>query len=204
MEGFLEQIATHMGLSSQVSVDAEPGPGGEPQRPGPTLGPHHNDSLPKRSVDLVRRRDNDEVSLLASDECILDPPQAGQDLLQVCFNPVPGVATKWSLHEVITSYVSKYFSNKTDKEAISAQILEDHGMPVINNFVVPQINETILMAPKVQRAKNVLEGDKHVAHVQQMLMSASYPLLKLWSKIISQEEDFEFEAEELLKDNQQS
>ena len=36
MEGFLEQIATHMGLSSQVSVDAEPGPGGEPQRPGPT------------------------------------------------------------------------------------------------------------------------------------------------------------------------
>ena len=37
-----------------------------------------------------------------------------------------------------------------------------------------------------------------------MLMSASYPLLKLWSKIISQEEDFEFEAEELLKDIQQS
>ena len=60
------------------------------------------------------------------------------------------------------------------------------------------------MAPKVQSAKNVLEGDKHVANVQQMLMSASYPLLKLWSKIISQEEDFEFEAEELLKDIQQS
>ena len=37
MEDFLEQIATHMGLSSQVSADAEPRPGGEPQRPGPTL-----------------------------------------------------------------------------------------------------------------------------------------------------------------------
>ena len=37
-----------------------------------------------------------------------------------------------------------------------------------------------------------------------MLMSAPYPLLKLWSKIISQEEDFEFEAEELLKYIQQS
>ena len=37
-----------------------------------------------------------------------------------------------------------------------------------------------------------------------MLMSVSYPLPKLWSKIISQEEDFEFEAEELLKDIQQS
>ena len=31
-------------------------------------------------------------------------------------------------------------------------------------------------------------------------MSASYPLPKLWSKIISQKEDFEFSAEELLKD----
>ena len=60
------------------------------------------------------------------------------------------------------------------------------------------------MAPKVQTAKNVLEGDKHVANVQQMLMSASYPLLQLWNKIISQEEDFEFEAEELLKCIQQS
>ena len=60
------------------------------------------------------------------------------------------------------------------------------------------------MAPKVQSAKNVLEGDRHVANVQQMLMSTSYPLLKLWSKIILQEEDFEFEAEELLKDIQQS
>ena len=60
------------------------------------------------------------------------------------------------------------------------------------------------MAPKVQSAKNIQEGDKHVAIVQQVLMSASYPLLKLWNKIISQEEDFEFEAEELLKDIQQS
>ena len=60
------------------------------------------------------------------------------------------------------------------------------------------------MAPKVQSAKNVPESDKHVANVQQMLMSASYPLLKLWSKIISQEEDFDFETEELLKDIQQN
>ena len=128
----------------------------------------------------------------------------GHDLSQVCFNPVPDVTPKWSPHEVIASYVSKYFGSKTDKEAISAQILEDHGAPDINNYVVSQINQTTLMAPKVQSAKHVLEGDKHVANVQQMLMSASYPLLELSSKIISQEEDFEFKAEELLKDNQQS
>ena len=204
MESFLEQIDTHMGLSNQVSVDAQPGPGGERQRPVPTSGPHHNGALPKRSMDLGRMRDDDEVSLLTSDEGILDPPQMGHDLPQVCFNPVPEVTPKWSPHEVIASYVSKYFGSKTDKGAISAQILEGHGAPYINNFVVPQLNQAILMAPKVQSAKNVLESDKHVANVQQMLMSASYPLLKFWSKIILQEEDFEFEAEELLKDIQQS
>ena len=94
IEGFSEQIATHMGLSSQVSVDAEPAPGSEPLRPGPTLGPHHNGALPKRSVDLGRRRGNNEVSLLASNKGVPNPPQAEQDLSQVCFNPVPDVATK--------------------------------------------------------------------------------------------------------------
>ena len=127
MEGFLEQIATHMRLSSQVSIDAEPGPGDDPQRPGPTLGPHHNGALPKRSVDLGRRRDDDEVSLLASGEGIPDPPQVGQDLSQVCFSPVPGVTTKWSPHEVITSYVSKYFGVKPIKKPFqlrSSRIME--------------------------------------------------------------------------------
>ena len=116
---------------------------------------------------------------------------------------MPEVTPKWSLHQIIASYVTKYFSSKADKEATSAQILEDHGAPDIDNFVVLQINQTILMASKVQRAKNVPGGDNHAANVQQMLMSASYPPLKLWSKIISQE-DSEFEAEELLKDIQQS
>ena len=104
IEGFSEQIATHMGLNSQ---DTDPGPGAKPQRPGPALGPHHNGALPKRSVDHSRRRDDDEVLLLASDEGILDPQLPEQDLSQVCFNPTPDVATKWSPHQVITSYVSK-------------------------------------------------------------------------------------------------
>ena len=63
MEGFLEQIGTNMGLFNHVPLDAQPGPGGEPQRPGPKLGPHHNGALPKRSVDHGRRRDNDKVPL---------------------------------------------------------------------------------------------------------------------------------------------
>ena len=99
-----------------------------------------------------RRREDDEVSLLASNEGIPDPPQAEQDLSQVCFNPVANVTLKWSPHEVIASCVSKYFGSK---DAMSAQILEDHGAPYINSVVVPQIDQTILMAPKVQRAENV-------------------------------------------------
>ena len=93
---------------------------------------------------------------MASDEGIPDPPQVGHDLSQACFNPVPDVAPKWSPHEVIASYAIKYFGSKTDNEAISVQILEDHGAPDINNSVVSQINQTILMARKVQSAKNVL------------------------------------------------
>ena len=92
-----------MGLNSQ---DTEPGPGAESQRPGPALGPHHNGALLKRSIDHSRRREDDEVSLLTSDEGIPDPQLPEQDLSQVCVNPIPDVATKWSPHEVITSYVS--------------------------------------------------------------------------------------------------
>ena len=58
----------------------------------------------------------------------------------------------------------------------------------------------------VPKYNECLEGDKHVAKskVYQLLMSPCYPLLKLWSNIISQQEDWEFKAEELLKDMQQS
>ena len=109
LEGFLEQIATHMGLSNHVSLDAQPGPGSEPKRPGPTLGPHHNGALPNRRMDHGKRRDDDDVSLLVSNEGIPDPPKVKQGLSQVCLNPVPDVTPKWSLHEVIVSDVRKHF-----------------------------------------------------------------------------------------------
>ena len=83
-----------MGLLNHVSPDAQLGPGAEPQRLGPVLGSHHNGPLPNRSVDYGRRRDNDEISLLPSDEGIPDLPQVEQDLLKVCFDPVPDVTPK--------------------------------------------------------------------------------------------------------------
>ena len=74
MEGLSEQIATHFSLSCQVYLDVDPRPGGEPQRPGPKLGPYHNGALPKRNVDLGRRCDDGEVSLLTSNEGSPEPP----------------------------------------------------------------------------------------------------------------------------------
>ena len=74
MEGLSEQIAAHFGLSCQVYLEVDPRPGGEPQRPGSKLGPYHNGALPKRSVDLERRSDDGEVSLLTSNEGSLEPP----------------------------------------------------------------------------------------------------------------------------------
>ena len=61
-------------LSCQVYLDVDPRPGGEPQRPGPKLGPYHNGALPKRNVDLGRRCDDGEVSLLTSNEGSPEPP----------------------------------------------------------------------------------------------------------------------------------
>ena len=81
-----------MWLSSQVCLDVDPRPFGEPQKPGPKLGPHHNGALPKTSVDLGRRNDDDEVSVLKSNEGIPELPQVGRNLSQVCFSPV---TTKW-------------------------------------------------------------------------------------------------------------
>ena len=48
--------------------------GGEPQRPGPKLGPYHTGALRKRNVDLGRRCDDGEVSLLTSNEGSPEPP----------------------------------------------------------------------------------------------------------------------------------
>ena len=84
MEGLSEQIAAHFGLSCQVYLDVDPRPGGEPQRHGPKLGPYHNGALPKRRrIDLGRRSDDGEVSLLTSNEGSLEPP----DVFTKWFSP---------------------------------------------------------------------------------------------------------------------
>ena len=60
----------------------------------------------------------------------------------------------------------------------------------------------IINSDKVQANKNILEGDNRVGNIQEFILSASFPLLKLWQSIISSDEDLE--AEEVLDRVQQS
>ena len=62
---------------------------------------------------------------------------------------------------------------------VKSVIKEEVGVPNINNFVVPEINPQILNSDKVQANKNVLEGDNRVGNIQEFILSASFPLLKL-------------------------
>ena len=85
---------------------------------------------------------------------------------------------------------------------LKSVIKDEVGVPDIKNFSVPEINPQILNSGKVQANKNILEGDNRVINIQEFILSASFPLIKLWQSIISSDEDLE--AEEVLDRVQQS
>ena len=137
--------------------------------------------------------DDDRVSVMASDEFeeAEEEAQPQQDYDK----------DKWEPHEAIVNYVNRHFS-KMLSNTVKSVIKEEVGVPNINNFVVPEINPQILNSDKVQANKNILEGDNRVGNIQEFILSASFPLLKLWQSIISSDEDLE--AEEVLDRVQQS
>ena len=147
--------------------------------------------------------DDDRVSVMASDEFeeAEEEAQPQQDYASRVFNPEPIDKDKWEPHEAIVNYVNRHFS-KMFSNTVKSVIKEEVGVPNINNFVVPEINPQILNSDKVQANKNILEGDNRVGNIQEFILSASFPLLKLWQSIISSDEDLE--AEEVLDKVQQS
>ena len=147
--------------------------------------------------------DDDRVSVMASDEFeeAEEEAQHQQDYASRVFNPEPIDKDKWEPHEAIINYVNRHFS-KMFSDTVKSVIKEEVGVPNINNFVVPEINPQILNSDKVQANKNILEGDNRVGNIQEFILSASFPLLKLWQSIISSDEDLE--AEEVLDRVQQS
>ena len=147
--------------------------------------------------------DDDRVSVMASDEFeeAEEEAQPQQDYASRVFSPELIDKDKWEPHEAIVNYVNRHFS-KMFSNAVKSVIKEEVGVPNINNFVVPEINPQILNSDKVQANKNILEGDNRVGNIQEFILSASFPLLKLWQSIISSDEDLE--AEEVLDRVQQS
>ena len=147
--------------------------------------------------------DDDRVSVMASDEFeeAEEEAQPQQDYAFRVFNPEPIDKDKWEPYEAIVNYVNRHFS-KMFSNTVKSVIKEEVGVPNINNFVVPEINPQILNSDKVQANKNISEGDNRVGNIQEFILSASFPLLKLWQSIISSDEDLE--AEEVLDRVQQS
>ena len=85
---------------------------------------------------------------------------------------------------------------------VKSVIKDEVGVSDIKIFLVPEINLQILNSDEVQANKNILEGDNRVINIQEFILSASFPLTKLWQSIISSDEDLE--AEEVLDRVQQS
>ena len=136
--------------------------------------------------------DDDRVSVMASDEFeeAEEEAQPQEDYASRVFNPEPIDKDKWEPHEAIVNYVNRHFS-KMFSNTVKSVIKEEVGVPNINNFVVPEINPQILNSDKVQANKNILEGDNRVGNIQEFILSATLPLLKLWQSIISSDEDLD-------------
>ena len=64
---------------------------------------------------------------------------------------------------------------------------------MINNFVSPAVNPLILAADKVQNSKNFTKGDNYIKAVQNMLITASFPMIKLWDSILKKDENLDAE-----------
>ena len=145
--------------------------------------------------------DDDRVSVMASDEFddSEEEAQPQEDYSSRIFNSKPVDKDKWEPHEATVNYVNRHFS-KMFSNNVKSVIKEEVGVPNIKNFVVPQINPQILNSDRVQANKNILEGDN--GNIQEFILSASFPLIKLWQSIISSDEDQE--AEEVSDRVQQS
>ena len=111
-------------------------------------------------------------------EAAEEEPQPQEDYSTRIFNPEPVDKDRWEHHEAIINYVNRHFS-KMFPNNVKSVIKEEAGVPNIKNFMVPEINPQILNSNRVQANKNISEGDNRVGNIQEFILSASFPLLKL-------------------------
>ena len=124
-----------------------------------------------------------------------------KDYTQHIFDLEPNLKREFTPHEAIQKFVSRHFTTSLSSHGRDV-IQEECGLPIIEDFVVPKVNPQILNSEKVQQNRNIVKGDKRVSEIQDSVFAASWPLISLWSKIVTSDEDIE--AEEVLDRLQQS
>ena len=120
----------------------------------------------------------------------------------IIFDPEPDTESKQQPHKAISNYITKFFSKKSKDEAIHENIIKDTGIPLITNFVSPLVNPPNLAADKVQNLKDITEGNNSIKAVQDMLITASFPVTKLWDSVLKNDENLD--AEQVANLAQQS
>ena len=149
---------------------------------------------------------NDDTVSIMVDEDISD--QEGhdtnyemKDYTQHIFYPEPNFKREFTPHEVIEKFVGRHFTTSLSSHGRSV-IHEECGLPIIEDFVVPKVNPQIVNSEKVQQNRNIVEGKKRVSEIQDSAFAGSWPLISLWHKIVTSDEDIE--AKEVLDRLQQS
>ena len=124
-----------------------------------------------------------------------------KDYTQHIFDPEPNLKREFTPHKAIQKFVSRHFTTSLSSHGRDV-IQEECGLPIIEDFVVLKVNPQILNSEKVQRNRNIFESDKRVSEIQDSAFASSWPLISLWHKIVTSDEDIE--AEEVLDGPQQS
>ena len=124
-----------------------------------------------------------------------------KDYTQHIFDPEPNLKREFTPHEAIQKFASRHFTTSLSSHGRDV-IQEECGLPIIKDFVVPKVNPQILNSEKVQQNRNIVKGDKGESEIQVSAFAASWPLISLWNKIVTSDEDIE--AEEVLDRLQQS
>ena len=124
-----------------------------------------------------------------------------RDYTQHIFDLEPNLKREFTPHEAIQKFVSRRFTTSLSSHGRDV-IQEECGFSYHRGFRGSEGEPTILSSEKVQQNRNIVEGDKRVSEIQVSAFAASWPLISLWNKIVTSDEDIE--AEGVLDRLQQS
>ena len=124
-----------------------------------------------------------------------------KDYTQHIFDPEPNLKREFTPHEAIQKFVSRHFTTSLSSHGRDV-IPEECGFSYYRGFRGSEGEPTILSSEKVQQSRNIVKGNKRVSEIQVSAFAASWPLISLWNKIVTSDEDVE--AEGVLDRLQQS